>query len=158
MSKPGRKKTPTAVLKIRGSWRAKTRKSEPKPPRGKPDCPEILSEAAKEKWNQLIPILDDMGLLSKIDGDAIARYCESWARWADAIKWIHEKGEFYPLKDDNGNVKCLQQFPQVGIANHMAEQMNRLAAQFGMTPSARAGLSVDPGTNKKENTKEKYFA
>ena len=154
----GPPKTPTRVLKNRGSWLAKTRSGEPTPPPGLPEPPAILCKKAKEKWDQVVPLLDEMGVLFKIDGDAVARYCEAWADYEIAKEWLHEKGQYYPLKDNEGRIKCFQQWPQVGIANHAAEQMNKIAAQFGMTPSARAGLTVDTGKNKGGKDKSRFFA
>ena len=158
MGKRGPAKTPTKILNNRGSWRAKTRKGEPEPTPGLPEPPSILCEKAKEKWDEIVPLLDEMGILYRIDGDAVARYCEAWAEWCEAQEWIHEKGLYYPLKDDHGNIKCFQQWPQVGIANHSAEMMNKIGAQFGMTPSSRAGLSVDSGSRKNETGKGRHFA
>ena len=54
----------------------------------------------------------------------------------------------YLLEDDKGNIRCFQQWPKVGIANKLAQQLTRLELEFGLTPSARTRVQVDklPGS------------
>lgn len=40
--------------------------------------------------------------------------------------------------------QCVQQFPQLAIANKLAQQLTRLEQDFGMTPSARTQVQVTP--------------
>src|SRR5690349_9800170 len=41
-------------------------------PAGKPTCPSWLDANAKSAWRQLVPMLDGMGVLSRVDRDADA--------------------------------------------------------------------------------------
>ncbi len=71
---------------------------------------------------------------------------------------MDEKGEMYTLRDNEGNVKCCQQWPQVAIANRLAQQLTRLEQEFGMTPSARARLQVAPRqVEPARNDKSRFF-
>jgi P27 family predicted phage terminase small subunit len=117
---------------------------EPKGPPGTPKCPSWLDKDAKAAWRQIVPMLEQMGVLTRIDVNALARYCRLWSRWRRAEKFIEEKGEVYTLRDEKGNVRCVQQFPQVGIANKLAQQLTRLEQEFGMTPSARTRIQITP--------------
>jgi P27 family predicted phage terminase small subunit len=92
----------------------------------------------------LIPLLDQMRVLTQIDGNALARYCQLWSRWKRAEAFIQKHGDTYPLKDEKGRIRCLQQFPQVSIANKLAQQLTRLEQEFGLTPSARTRIHVKP--------------
>ena len=151
MGKRGPKRKPTAILKLHGSRKVEERKNEPVPPTGKPRCPTWIDDFAKQAWRQLVPQLDAMGVLHKIDRNAIIRYCQTWSRWRNCAEFINQNGETYPLRDNDGNVKCLQQWPQVGIYNKLSDSLLRIEQQFGLTPSARAGISVEkkePGTDK----------
>jgi len=143
MGKRGPSKTPTAILKVRGSRWANDRPAEPKPPAAKPICPAFLSAAAKSAWKNLAPQLDEMGVLSRIDRNALARYCESWARWKACAEFIQQYGETYKQLDNDGNVKAVLPWPQVASYGRLAEQLLRLEVQFGLTPSARADLQVE---------------
>ena len=56
MGKRGPTRTPTSVLKLRGSWRAKTRGDEPTPQEGVPESPDWLSEDEQSVWDRLTPL------------------------------------------------------------------------------------------------------
>lgn len=145
MGRRGPAPTPTHILQMRGSTLVSQRRlaDEPKPPPGLPRCPAWLDADAKAAWKQLAPMLAAMGCLTKIDTNALARYCRLWARWRKAEAFIDKHGEVYPLKDDEGKTRCVQQWPQVAIANKLAQQLSRLEAEFGMTPSARSRIQIE---------------
>jgi len=159
MGRRGPSPTPTPILKLRGSKRVtKTReRHEVSGPTGTPDCPEWLDDDARKAWEELVPLLEGMGVLTRIDGNALARYCRLWARWRKAEAFIQEKGEMYPLRGDDGKVKCFQQWPQVAIAHKLAQQLTRLEQEFGMTPSARARLQLAPKTPEAVGGKARFF-
>jgi P27 family predicted phage terminase small subunit len=146
MGRRGPPPTPTAVLKLRGSTRA-TRKREAREvrsPEGTPDRPDWLDDEAKRAWDELLPLLQNMGVLTRIDGHTLTRYCRLWSRWRQAETFIQEHGVMFPIKDDKGQMKCVQQWPQVAIANNLAQQLTRLGQELGLSPSARARLQI-PG-------------
>ena len=161
MGKRGPAPTPTNILKLRGSTLVTQRRlqNEVKGPTGNPECPDWHDEDAKAMWEKLIPQLSAMGILTKVDGNALARYCRFWSRWRKAEDFITERGEMYPLKDDQGNVKCFQQWPQVAIAHKLSQQLTKLEQEFGMTPSARARiqLTTDPATESRSHDKGRFF-
>lgn len=155
MTKPGRKPVPTAILKTRGSWRAKNRKNEVQPPPGSAVMPRWLNTDAKAVWKIVIPQLGEMGVLAKIDTNAIARYCDAFARWKKMAK-ILDSGETMDFCDAEGGVKYSQQKPQVAIYYKLNEMLNKFEASFGLTPSARVGLTS--GQKKpKSDGKERFF-
>ena len=117
--------------------------AEPKGPPGIPKCPAWLDKRAKAMWRRISPLLFRMGVLSKIDGNALARYCRTYSLWRQADEFIEKNGMAYPTKDASGRITSLQQFPQVGIYNKMAITLTRLEQEFGLTPSARARLHLD---------------
>jgi len=150
--------TPTNILRLRGSPRVTQRrlKSEVKPPAGRPTCPDWLDEEATHAWRWLIPLLEGMGILTRIDRNALTRYCQHWSRWKKAEQFIQEHGDTYPIKDDDGKIKCLQQFPQVAIAHRLSLVMTRLEQEFGMTPSARSRIQL-PSEVKRDPRMDRYF-
>lgn len=161
MGRRGPAPTPTNVLKLRGSTLVTQRRlqNEVKGPTGNPECPDWLDEDGKAMWEKLVPQLSAMGILTKVDGNALGRYCRLWARWRKAEDFITERGEMYPLKDDQGNVKCFQQWPQVAIAHKLSQQLTKLEAEFGMTPSARARIQLNnsPATESRSHDKGRFF-
>lgn len=79
-----------------------------------------------------------MGLLTSIDIDSLAFYCVLFARWEKAERIVREKGEV--IKTVNGNII---QNPYLSIANRSLEQMNKIASEFGMTPSSRSRVKAE---------------
>jgi len=112
---------------------------------------------AKEEWDRIATELNRIGLLTVVDRTALAGYCQSYAQWKDAVAWIKKHGQVYPLKDDKGNVKCLQQFPQVGIANQCLKQIRAFCGLFGLDPSSRARLEL-PSEDEADDFKSKLRA
>lgn len=145
MGRRGPPKTPTKILKMRGSWRAKTRDGEPVPEQTRPRCPVWMRLRAKRMWRRLIPQLEQMGVLGRCDRNALARYCQSWARWREAEEFLMENGTTYPVYSEGGDVLETKQYPQVRQANILAGILLRIEKEFGLTPAARADLSVQRG-------------
>lgn len=160
MGRRGPAPTPASILQARGGFRADRCRDELQPPEGQPECPNWLDEEANSAWQQLLPLLTAMNVLSKIDGNALARYCQLWARWKKAELFIQKNGDVYPIKDDAGKIKCLQQFPQVAIAHKLAALLGRLEQEFGLTPSARTRITLPLGTHRPatvDNDKSRFF-
>ena len=150
----GRKPTPTNLKVLHGNpGKRPLPENEPKPEPIAPKCPTWLHKDAKKEWKRIAPQLEKLGLLTQVDMAALAGYCESWAQYKRSIEFIHKHGEVYPIKDDEGRVKYLQQVPQVSIANKALQQVRAFCAEFGMTPSARGRMSV-PGAEDKEDEME----
>jgi P27 family predicted phage terminase small subunit len=143
--------TPTAVLQLRGSWRANARKGEPKAPREIPTCPGWLDAAAKSAWNQLAPLLHQMGVLTLADANVLTRYCITWSRWKAAEQWIQDNGEVAEVETDSGTTYVPH--PQVRIAAMLGDQLGKMEQQLGLTPAARARLTVDHGEGEEETGK-----
>lgn len=128
-------------LKLSGSPRARKAKREPKVPKGMPACPEYLSANAKKVWRALVPMLAKLGVVSKLDGNALTRYCDLFVQWRVAQEYLDKNGLTYELKDEDGDIYYTQQYPQVSIVRSCATALLRLEQEFGMTPSARASLA-----------------
>src|ERR1051325_2887208 len=108
----GPRPTPTPILKARGRFRAdRARKNEVKGPKGNIRPPAWLDKLARRMWKQLVPLLHQMGVMTRIDRNALIRYCTYWSRWTKAEQFLAKHGDVYPLKDGNGKTKCLAQFP-----------------------------------------------
>lgn len=135
MGKRGPPKSPTKVLEMRGSWRADARGTEPTPPPLTGECPEWLQPLAKETWVILVEQLKNLGILGTVDGNTLARYCQTYALWREAQEFIAEHGQTFESKEGP------KVHPMATLAIKYGEQLTRLEAQFGMTPSSRANLA-----------------
>jgi len=134
-----------------GKRRINTR--EPQPPKDAPRCPAWITDEAKRVWRRLVPLLKDMGILTTVDADALAGYCQTYARWRAAEEFLAKHGEVYPIRDDAGRVKCMQQFPQVAIARNLLLVLRAYQQEFGLTPAARTRIQVNLGEEKPDAAK-----
>lgn len=144
--------TPTAILKARGSWLAKARegKGEPKPPKGKVVMPDWMTGHAEAAWRKYQPICERMGVLTVADQDAFVIMCAAIGE----SEWAYEK---LSLATVNGHlapeleVMTIDKRTKMGnYALKQASMAGRFMSWFGLTPSARAGLSVpkpEPGAD-----------
>lgn len=152
MSGVGRKPKPTVLKLIAGNpGRRPLNPAEAKPENTLPPCPEHLSDSAKREWERIAPSLHAAGLLTSIDGAALAGYCDAYGRWEDANAMIRRTGMV--VKSPKG---FAIQSPFVGIANRALDQMKMFLVEFGMTPSSRSRITV-AGHDEKDNETAQYF-
>ncbi len=134
----GRKPVPTALRELRGNpGKRPGNPDEPQIEASLPDAPAFLKGPALERWTAIAPTLAQMGILTAIDTDALAAYCQVWSRWKEAEMKVQELGQL--VKTTNGN---LIQSPYVGIANRALSHVRAYEAEFGMTPSSRSRVKV----------------
>lgn len=136
----GRKPKPTALKKLNGNpGKRALNKNEPAPRVVAPRPPSHLTDDERQKWTQLVKELHPLGLVTSVDLDALAFYCVLYVRWQKAERMVREKGEI--IKTANGNII---QNPYLSIANRALDQLNKLGAEFGMTPSSRSRVKTEP--------------
>lgn len=147
MATRGRKPVPTHLHLVRGN---PSKKRLPKKEDEIPVVieeitpPPFLSDDAKVEWGRMIGALVTLKLASQLDRAALAAYCQAYGRWAQAERALATMRERDPhsagllVKTTGENIV---QNPLVGVANKAMGDMVRYAAEFGMTPSARARLT-----------------
>ena len=136
----GRRPEPTALKVLRGNpGKRPLNPREPRPKVAVPPCPAHLTGEARLEWRRASRLLAQMGLLSRMDKAALALYCQAWGRWVEAEEGLKKHGVM--VKSPNG---FPMQSPYLAVANEVMEQLRALLAEFGMTPSSRTRLSVDP--------------
>lgn len=144
MGQRGPKPTPTKLLEMRASRWAKSRPHEPQLPAEKPAMPDFLGDEAKAIWKKLIPQLYKAGLLARIDGWMLARYCIAWVEWQHAGSWLTEYGQSSVVVNAQGNPLRAELWPQARLFLALAAELRRIEQHFGMSPSARAALGQVP--------------
>lgn len=143
----GRKPTPTALKLVKGNpGKRALNKREAKVKLSRPDAPPFLCPDGQKEWARVVETLFVAGLLTDLDAAALAAYCASYGRWAQAERALREAEQTEQgglvITTATGNAI---QSPLVGIANKAAADMVRYAVEFGMTPSARSKVSArDP--------------
>ncbi len=145
----GRKPTPTNIKLLTGNpGKRKIPETEPVPETSLPSPPSHLDAYAQEEWNRLAQAMHDLGILYEVDRAAFGAYCGAYSRWRAAEEAMQERakkgGPLAALVDVTKAGNVIQN-ALVGIANKAASDMMRYAAEFGLTPSARARLAIEPG-------------
>ncbi|KKN42296.1 hypothetical protein LCGC14_0714500, partial [marine sediment metagenome] len=152
MGKRGPARTPTKALKLAGSRRADEREEhEPQPPPGAPDMPGGLSDGAVAEWDRMVAVLGDTpGLLTKVDGPALALLCRSLDRVAKLYKWTLRNKSVA-----QGTTGQPIQHPKVKEYERERDHCAGLLGQFGLTPAARSRVAV--AEPKRTTAKGRFF-
>jgi P27 family predicted phage terminase small subunit len=129
---------PNAVRVMEGK---SPRKDELKAPPGLPSAPGYLDSFARAEWRRIVPLLHAMEILTKVDRAALEAYCNAYSNMREAQMVLAKKG----LTVRTGPQGYLQQRPEVAIANKSMALVQKLCAEFGMTPSARARMAMPGG-------------
>lgn len=158
----GRKPKPTHLRLITGNaGKRPLPKSEAKPVAELPMPPTELCDDAKVEWGRVSAELYRVGLLSRIDRATLSAYCQAYGRWMVAERAITRMAASDPvtngllIKTKNGNAI---QNPLVGTANKAMNDMVRIAAEFGMTPSARSRIEATAPVDDKDDPARKFFS
>lgn len=134
----GRPKIPAKIQAMRGNPGHRTLKKDIDPPVGDISCPEWINPTGKKEWRRVSAALERLGLLTEIDLQALAAYCNAYSELMAANQRIKRSGRYVMAR------KMWITAPWVNQANKSRDAMVKYAAQFGCTPSARRGLEVKP--------------
>lgn len=143
MGKRGPAKQPTKIKIARGTLRG-SRANEPQPPADGVTMPPHLGPVAAARWGELLPMLQSVRVMTRADVEALARYCDTYEWWLAVRAKLKAEGDTYPILNDGGQVKYIAQRPEVAIAHKLAQQLRQLEQDFGLNPSARASMNVEP--------------
>ncbi len=147
----GRKPTPSTLSFIRGNpGKRPPKQDEPKPPAEMPQCPEHLDDRAKEKWKVLAPEIFDLGILTKIDGDLFAAFCQEFSFWQDALERLKKLKPTKAARYSPTNRSLIK------AARAAEAAMNRLGVEYGITASSRTRIQATP-PNLDEEKDKGYF-
>lgn len=108
----------------------------PSPP-GAPPMPKrlMVDPAARDKWQELVPILLELGTLTTADGEALATLCEVYSCAQTCLLELRAGGAV--MHTDLGGVKPNPAGP---LYRGLVALQSSLMAEFGLTPSSRVRL------------------
>lgn len=143
---PGRKRTPTALKVLRGNpGHRPLPDAEPEPETGA-QMPLGLSAEAQEQWPAVSKMLEEAGVLTKMDALALGLYCETYAQWRFATDQVASR----PIVKRKGIPHRSPYFP---LVKETQDRLLKIMVEFGMTPASRSKVSVSkrPGGAKSAN-------
>lgn len=142
MGRRGPAPKPSALKQLEGNpGKRTTNTKEPRPATKIPACPKHLSAEAHKEWRRVSKQLADLRLLTEVDRAALAAYCQAWARWVEAEKEM-AKEDFRMITITEKGYPVLS--PWFSVADKALKQMKAFLAEFGMTPSSRSRVQVEP--------------
>jgi len=142
---------PTQLKILRGNpGKQVLNRAEPQPrvPPEVPDAPPFLNAYARAEWDRVAGELWRLGLLTIVDLQPLAAYCQAYGRWRTAEEALQKMAAVDPhtgglIVKKGGNPI---QNPLVKIAADAANDMVRHASQFGLTPVARSRIHAADNT------------
>ena len=128
----GRRPKPTAMKELAGNpGHRPLNDAEPKPDKAAPEMPKGMLKAARREWAAIVPSLLRIGVLSNIDGKALAAYCDAYAHWELARKQIEKYGLVIEEPVLRGVMKwrsfCMFVPGEATLRDHRAEFFERFA-------------------------------
>ena len=147
----GRKPLSTAEKERRGSFvphPERRNKREPKPPSGKPTKPKHLDTYASKKWNALVKLLDQMGLLNKADVDLLELYCVTYSGYRRALEHVAKTGMVLVTREDHGQQVEVRRNPFSVELHKYADRLQKLLSEMGLTPASRSRVQAAGGDDK----------
>ncbi len=111
----------------------------PKPRPLTPSRPRWLDGYARSEWRRIVPILEGLGVLTEVDGAALAGYCAAYSLWRRCHEEI-SKGGLLQL----GHRGVERRHPLLITLRQAEMSMKAFIEAFGMTPLARSRLSLPP--------------
>jgi P27 family predicted phage terminase small subunit len=143
---------PTRLRVLHGGHPERINRSEPQPAPLPVEPPPYLSQEARRKWDELAPHLEVMGVLTAVDVDLLAAYCECFARWRRLAQLAASSPPVFRrgAKPEGGGAKpegdkaegdtVLARNPLWSQVRDAEAALRVMAREFGFTPSARSGL------------------
>lgn len=133
----GRKPLPDNVKALRGT--DQPIRMNPDAPTAGVDAlqfiPDELTAEAKKHWAVIRPMLVKAGVATNLDRPALIMLCEAWATFLEATNKVRSKGIL--VQGRHGEPV---RNPYLRVMNDSIQQLQKLFAEFGMTPSSRTRL------------------
>lgn len=151
MGKRGPRPEPTIIKIAKGNpGKRRLNESEPKPAADAIQPPDWVTGVARSKWDEVVPKLIGMGVMTNADIDTIARYCTMHEQYVKYLEQVRRGLDVLVIRDEKGKVKYMQSTPAATMMTKLAASMLRIEQEFGLTPSARSGLSASKTQEKDE--------
>ncbi len=139
MGARGPRPKPTNLRVLHGEKQYRINRNEPQPQTsGVPAAPSDMSSDAKKIWRKYAKLLHSKGLFTDWDREQFAIWCESVVVWRKARDMCDMA---LLINGKKGTIKN----PAWQIYRDAAQIVRQYAADFGMNPASRVGLSVDDG-------------
>ena len=100
----------------------------------------LVDEYALREWNRLLPHLEPLGLLTVADSECYGKYCQTHADLRRCREEWEASGGMTVVGGNGG----LKNHPAWIRWNSLMTHYRQLWKELGLSPTARAGLKIDP--------------
>ncbi|WP_426453833.1 phage terminase small subunit P27 family [Paenibacillus sp. S-38] len=147
----GRKAMPVNLLLIKGKKHLtkeeielrQEREKKLQPSTNRTNPPAWLCDTAKKEFRRIAKELKEIDLLTNVDVNALALYCDAYADYIEITRIIKNDG-FMVEHTNKSGVTNEVAHPLLAKKKQMHEQMRSLAVEFGLTPASRAKIAMPP--------------
>ena len=131
-------------------------KREPKPAVRLPRPPDELSAKAKKEYYRLGGALKRMGVMTEVDGMALAGLCQAWAQWLELQPFINAVAPVRTLTPPAKGIEVNPLYrPLRRAAGDAWQEYVRLLAEFGLTPASRTRVEATPQAMRGKDSDER---
>jgi P27 family predicted phage terminase small subunit len=131
--------TPTGVKLRQGETRpSRVNRLEPLPRRSAPQMPRGMDRDAQKVWRRVVREMRGSDVILGADADVLRCYCEAVSRYAQAAE-MYARSSILVTRD-----RELVKSPLHQVVRDNADAVCLFARELGLSPSARAGLRVEP--------------
>lgn len=102
-----------------------------------PAIPRELQGEARAEWRRIVPELEAVGMMAKIDRAVLIRYCVAWQEW---IRANHQAQREPLIVIDKSGVR--RRNPILLVRAQAQREVDELARLLGLTPVARLRSGV----------------
>jgi P27 family predicted phage terminase small subunit len=134
--KRGPKPMPSALKVLRGYSTANPG-DEPNVEPDIPEAPAWLTTEARTVWDYYAPRLLACRVLTPLDRDTLALYCDAIAEYAEAQRNIAATGRVV-----RGATGAPMENPWCRIARNAAERARKFGAELGLSPASRTQVKT----------------
>lgn len=127
---------PTNLKVLRGTAQpCRLNDKEPKPPMADIVMPGGLTKEEQQHWQQIAGHLQEAGVLTVMDVQALKLYCRIYAKWHESNEKLDEYGPVIKTKAGHPALS-----PYFKISQKYLDQLLTILREFGMTPSSRTKI------------------
>lgn len=131
--------TPSAIRRLEGNpSRRPLNNHEPQPRANRPRMPKHLDERAQKEWRRLVPMLEQMRVLTEADGIALANLCVDYSILQQAQESLSKTG----LLSKTTKTGMIHQSPLLSIISVTTDRVTRGLREFGLTPASRSRIQA----------------
>jgi P27 family predicted phage terminase small subunit len=130
------------VRRLRGT-KGRRSSARPTPVRAAPSPPKWLSAEARAEWRRVVPELERLGLLARLDRAVLTEFCSTWAHWVSVSRLLDTSTATAPdpTHPDRAS-RGVRKHPMWSSYCTLSSLLSSLAKELGLSPNARARMVV----------------